>query len=209
MNPQTDPKKPIHNPLVSMQPGEEVICEIKRHPIGMLTIFAGATMIIILIAVVLFAIVPQVVTSVPHNQMIAISFIIFLFVSFLTLGFVLIANKVYWGNRWILTSDSVTQVSQYSLFDRQSSQLSMGNLEDVTTEKSGIFPHMFNYGVLKCETAGERSKFMFTYCPNPDYYAQQILSARERFEQFSQNNRGRGNYQPTTPGQAGVNVGTE
>lgn len=89
----------------------------------------------------------------------------------------------------------------------------MGNLEDVTTEKTGIFPHMFNYGVLKCETAGERSKFMFSYCPNPDYYAQQILDARERFEQFMRSSEARALYDeanqikpPMGSGQPGVNA---
>ena len=197
MNPQPTDTSTVKNPLHSMQPHEVVICEIKRHPIGMLPIFLGAIMLILLIAIILFAIVPQTITSIPQNELFTISLVILMFVVFITVGFVLIAHKVYWGNRWILTSDSVTQVTQHSLFDTQSSQLSMGNLEDVTSEKSGIFPHMFNYGVLKCETAGERSKFMFTYCPDPDYYAQQILHARERFEQFKNTNEAQAIVQQT------------
>jgi uncharacterized membrane protein YdbT with pleckstrin-like domain len=77
----------------------------------------------------------------------------------------------------------VTQVQQTGLFNKQSSQLSLENLEDVTAEKNGILAQMFNFGVIKCETAGERSKFVFPFCPNPTYYAQEILNARERFMQ--------------------------
>jgi hypothetical protein len=79
----------------------------------------------------------------------------------------------------VVTSDSLTQISQTSLFNRQSSQLALVNIEDVTAEQNGILAHMFNYGVIRVETAGERSKFVFTYCPNPNFYAQQILQARE------------------------------
>src|SRR6202011_6093270 len=93
------------------------------------------------------------------------------------------ATRIYWGNSWIVTSDSVTQVSQTSLFKRQSSQLSLIHLEDVTAEQNGVLAHMFNYGLLRVETAGERSKFTFTFCPNPNFYAREILAAREAFEQ--------------------------
>lgn len=41
---------------------------------------------------------------------------------------------------------------------------------------------MFDYGVLRLETAGVRSKFVFVFCPRPDIYAQQILNARAQFE---------------------------
>jgi hypothetical protein len=87
-------------------------------------------------------------------------------------------------------------VQQTALFNKQSSQLSLGNLEDVTVEQNGILTHMFNYGVIKAETAGERSKFTFRYCPNPNLYAQQILNAREQFEQSH-----RGGKQPLEPAQ--------
>jgi hypothetical protein len=88
------------------------------------------------------------------------------------------------GNRWIITSDSITQVNQTSLFNKQSSQLSLANLEDITVEQNGIIQSVFGFGTLRAETAGERSKFMFQYCPNPNSYAQQNLNAREQFEQF-------------------------
>ncbi len=166
-----------------MQPNEQVICEIRRHPIGILTMYVGSGLLLVLIAAIIFGIVPNTVTSVSQTKIIGFGAIAFLAISLLTISFTFIANKVYWGNRWILTSDSLTQVSQSSLFDRQSSQLSLKNLEDVTAEQNGILSHMFNYGVLRVETAGERSKFMFIYCPNPNYYAQQVLDARERYEQ--------------------------
>jgi len=127
--------------------------------------------------------VPQHITTSFGGRTTQIGSLVFVVVAVVTTVFLLITTKVYWGNRWILTTDSITQINQASLFNRQSSQLSLGNLEDVTAEQDGPVAHMLNYGLLKVETASESGKFVFVYCPNPNYYAQQVLAAREAFEQ--------------------------
>lgn len=173
----------IHNPIESMLPGERNICEIIRHPIGMLGIYVMAGLVLVVAAVLAFVVAPDFLTSFNKTNVLSIGGLVFLIIAIFTAGFLFVSNKVYWGNRWVLTTDSLTQITQTSLFDKQSSQLSLGNLEDVTAEQNGVLTHMFNYGVLRVETAGERSKFLFLFCPNPNYYAQQVLRAREAFEQ--------------------------
>lgn len=204
MNPQ-DPYKAATEPtmkhaLTTMQPGEQIIFEIKRHPIGMIGVYLITGFLLVAVAVFALVVGPGMSTD-NKSQTMGVGAAIFLVVSVFSLAFVFISNKVYWGNGWVLTSDSITQVQQTSLFNRQSAQLSLGNLEDVTAEQNGILAHMFNYGVLKAETASERSKFKFAYCPNPNFYAQQILQAREVFEQH---NRGK-----AAPTDQGVNIGTQ
>ena len=176
-------QEPINNPLSVMQPGEQTICEIKRHPIGILGIYTMVGFLLVMLALIIFAIAPSVFGDTNKNQVMSIGAVVLLLAAVAGAAFAFISNIVYWGNRWIVTSDSITQVQQTSLFNKQSSQLSLANLEDVTVEQNGLLTHMFNYGVIKAETAGERSKFTFAYCPNPNLYAQQILNARERFEQ--------------------------
>jgi uncharacterized membrane protein YdbT with pleckstrin-like domain len=189
MNPQDLPQDPNHsrlppvyNPLEVMQPGEQTICEIKRHPIGMLGVYLISGTLLLVLAILAFVVAPGVFSD-NRSQVMALGGLAFLVIGGLLLGFVFIANKVYWGNSWVVTSDSLTQITQTSLFSKQSSQLSLGNLEDVTVEQDGIFPQLFKYGLLRVETAGERSKFVFPFCPNPNYYAQKVLAAREAFEQ--------------------------
>jgi uncharacterized membrane protein YdbT with pleckstrin-like domain len=92
-----------------------------------------------------------------------------------------VATSVYWQNQWVVTTDSITQITQNGLFGRQVAQLSMDNLEDVTVTQDGIIPHMFNFGTLKVETAGERAKFQFPYCPDPNMHARKILEVHEHF----------------------------
>lgn len=166
-----------------MKPGERNIFEATRHPIGMLGIYLTAGGLLVVMAAVAFWLVPSATKNMSGNSVGTYAALAFAIMAVLIVGFVFASHYVYWSNRWILTDDSLTQVLQRSLFDRQSSQLSLGNLEDITVQQEGILPHMFNFGTLRAETAGERSKFVLTYCPNPNQYARQILEARENFEQ--------------------------
>jgi len=188
-----------------MQVGERNICEVRRHPFGMLVTYISAGVLLVVAALVAFVIIPIALPNTDKSQLAGFGALGFMVFALLVVGFVFVANKVYWGNRWILTTDSLTQIRQTSLFDKQSSQLSLGNLEDVTASQDGILAHMFKFGALRVETAGERSKFVLTYCPNPTSYAQQILSAREQFEQGRRNDdqrlyRGEDTYtEPAAP----------
>jgi hypothetical protein len=181
--PQPDNQPRVHNPLAVMQPGEQIICEIRRHPIGMLGAYVMSGFILIVLAVLAFIVVPSMAGPDNHSKALTAGSLLFIVIATLVLIFVFIANKVYWGNHWVVTSDSITQITQVSLFNKQSSQLSLGNLEDVTAQQRGILQEMFKFGTIRAETAGERSKFSFPFCPNPNYYAQKILAAREVFEQ--------------------------
>lgn len=182
--PAPAPAPNVRNPLEAMRPGEQVICEIKRHPIGIYGTYAMAGLLFVVALVAAIA-APMLIksssgsTSSLDGIVWGVSGLLIL----VSLVMLFVGTKVYWGNRWVVTSDSITQTLQNSLFDVQSSQLSMGNIEDVTVEQDGVFPHMFGYGLLRVETAGEHSKFVFPYCPNPSEYAKKILNTREAFEQ--------------------------
>lgn len=166
-----------HNPLEAMQPGEQNICEIKRHPIGIIGNYIVAGFLIVGALVAGIAVEMFAASLAPIVWGVGLLLILVAFVM------LFVGTKIYWGNRWIVTSDSITQVTQTSLFDNQSSQLSMGNIEDVTVEQDGVLQHMYNYGLLRVETAGEHSKFVFPFCPDPKSYARKILDTREQFEQ--------------------------
>jgi len=207
--PGYDPKSKVANILTVTQPGEQQVCAIKRHPVGIIFTYAIIVFLLAAVGFLGFGLAPHIVSdSAQSNQIAQVSAIITLVLAAICTVYALIATKVYWGNSWVVTTDSVTQVDQNSLFNRQSSQLSLGNLEDVTAEQHGIFQHLFNYGILKVETAGERSKFVFSYCPNPNFYAQQILQAREQFEQTRRGEdtqrsyRGEGSYSQPNPTEA-------
>ena len=190
MNPEQQIPLPVNpdkirvdDSLTVTEPGETTVCDITRHPAGIITIYVISGVVLLVIALMTFALGPHLGSADGSNTFTKVGSIILLVLVLIFAVYGYIATRVYWGNRWIVTTDSITQIDQTSLFKRQSSQLSLGNLEDVTAEQNGLLAHMFNFGLLKVETAGERSKFSFPFCPNPNYYAKQILAAREAFEQ--------------------------
>lgn len=168
----------IHNPLAVMQEGEEVIFEVRRHPIGLLFMYGALGGLLIFFAIVAFIIVPGMLGSDSGAGM-AISGLMFLIAALAVFAITFMVTIVYWGNHWIVSSDSLTQTVQQGLFRKKSAQLSLEHIEDVTSDKHGLLPHLFNYGTVMVETAGEAGKFQFQYCPNPSYYAQKILAAKE------------------------------
>lgn len=166
--------------MVVLQPGEVVVATLKRHPFGILSLYFVTILGMAVTAFIAYLLVPDFLNQFSSEGAdlaigVAASVIVLLI---LVLG---VATNVYWQNEWIVTTDSITQITQNSLFGRQVSQLSMDNLEDVTVNQDGIIPHMFGFGELKVESAGERSKFVFPYCPDPNKYARTILEIHEHF----------------------------
>lgn len=176
MNPQ------IQQPLQQLVQ-EDVIFKIKRYPIGIIGVYFISSIVLIILAVVAFGIIPNYVTNYNGSSIYAVTSLGYLLFLVMVLVFVYISHMVYWDNSWTLSTESLAQVTRTSLFDKQSSHLSLGNLQDVTASQEGILQHLFHYGSLRVETAGETSKFVFTYCANPNTYAEYILEAREKFEQ--------------------------
>ncbi len=201
----------VHNPLEAMSPGEKVVCEIKRHPFGMISRYIMVAFLLTAIGVIGFVVAPGAATgsqSVSQSQIRDYAALFFLAAGAISMLVLWLSAYIYYRNRWIVTSDSITQVNQTGLFSAQLSQLSMANLQDITVVQDGVLATWFNFGILRAETAGERSKFMFLYCPNPKYYAQQILITRENFINSSPETAKRGNDELVVPrGQSnGLNV---
>lgn len=180
--PPFNPRQKVGGELTVTQPGEETVLVMKRHPIGIIMVYVGIAIVLSILAVLIFGLLPNIEADSGSNQLTQIGSIIFLILTTFSLIYALIATVVYWGNRWVVTTDSLTQIAQVSLFGKQSSQLALDDVEDVTAEKNGILAHIFNYGMIRVETAGHHGKFIFNYAPNPNFYAQRILAVREAVE---------------------------
>jgi len=169
----------IKNPLSVMQPGERVICELKRHPIGLVSVYF-VTGLVLAVALSVAILTPFYASFLTSQQKLGVEAAAALVV-LLDILFTYVGVWIYQGNRWVVTSDSITQIEQVSLFDRHASQLSLANLEDVSAQQNGILQTMLNYGDLIVESAGERSKFVFNFCPDPNEYARKIIAAHEEY----------------------------
>lgn len=163
-----------------LEPGEHLVTVVRRHPIGILGIYAemlvGIVGIIVLVLLAIYSFFASI--SSAGKGLIAAGA---LFVVGFLVALLIISTYVYRQCRLVVSDKSVIQVLQRALFNRKISRLSMSNVEDVNVIQQGILQTMFNYGTLTIQTAGEVDNFVFPFCPDPDNYANRILEARQQF----------------------------
>ncbi len=157
---------------------ETKLCEIAKHPFGIIIVYVQAVFGIIVALGLAYFLLPSVLEDVDQAFLYANLFASLMIVFGITA--IILSGLVYRQNRLIVTDRNITQILQYGLFNRKVSQLNMVNVEDVTSAQKGLFSTIFGFGELIIETAGEQSNFHFTYCPRPGYYAKVILNAREQ-----------------------------
>ncbi len=74
----------------------------------------------------------------------------------------------YFLDIWVVTSGRVINVEQKGFFARDTSELDYTHVQDVTSEVSGFFQTMLNYGDVVVQTAGTQGRFLFRRVPYPE-----------------------------------------
>lgn len=169
--------------LIEFDENEKLLLEIRKHPFGLFLIYLiGAFVTVSLLAVSFAAAYTSsdllgegVNTS---GVQMGVIFICFLF-AVLSLIMTAIGAYLYKSNVVLVTSEKISQVINLTIFNRKISQLSIGDVQDVTVTQKGIFAHMFKYGTIVIETAGEQSNYTFTFSPNPYEASKVIVGAHE------------------------------
>lgn len=185
----SDELKKLHDesvkryPELNLSPGEHVVKEVYRHPIGLFIPIIGSLGVVILLLSVLF-IYPFVLESTYSDYLPSfftlLSFI--LPVIAIVLVFAYIAVWVYLRNRFFITNESVIQEIQLSLFSKHEQTASLGSIEDVSYFQNGIIPTMLNYGHIRMSTEGQESTYRFKYVNNPRKQIAVLTNAVEDFK---------------------------
>jgi len=163
-----------------LEPGEQLVVVVKKHPIGIVGIYLEALVGLLVVFGLFLAIAPDFFNSLS-NQAYKILVGVIIFGLAILIFFLFVATYVYRQSRLLVTDRSLVQILQKSLFIRKISRLSMSNVEDVSAEERGILSTIFNYGTIVIQTAGTLDNFIFPYCPNPPKYADLIIEARQRY----------------------------
>ncbi len=98
---------------------------------------------------------------------------------FLTLSLYLIW-MLYYLNVQIITNLRIVDIDQVGLFSHEVSELHIENIEDVTSNVSGILGTIFNYGDVFVQTAGSKERFEFSDVPNPGSINKLVLDLYEQ-----------------------------
>lgn len=159
---------------------EILLAEIRKHPFGLFIILLTG----ITIAFILFAAV-TVIASSGFLDTLGISGIdsIVVFAGFMlslfVVGVTFINAHLYRNNVVFVTNEKLAQVLFISLFNRKISQLSIGDVQDVTVQQNGFIPNAVGYGTLVVETAGEQQNYTFSFVPKPYETSKIVINAHE------------------------------
>lgn len=172
--------------FIEFDKDEQLITEIRKHPIGLFFIYLTGCGIAVTMAIIFYLAAfadgfsgmftgTGVSSSSARSVLVLLGF-------FLVVGSIIIMTIqaiLYVNNVIFVTSEKIAQVLYITLFNRKISQLSIGDVQDVTVTQKGILAHIFNYGTLVIETAGEQQNYTFTYIPDPYVNSKAIVSSHE------------------------------
>jgi len=167
--------------LIELDPEEKLVCTIRRHFIGLLGVYLTGMFIAVAVlggSVLLSSWIGSNITG-SNSNIEVIVIVVGLVFSAVLLFFTYVAGYVFRNSVIIVTTDKVAQILYRNLVDRKISQLSLGDLQDVTVDQRGLLSRLFKYGTLVIETAGEQNNFTFTFTPLPYKCAREIVGARE------------------------------
>ena len=104
---------------------------------------------------------------------------------------VLAAWVVYWGIRgyftwyryhydlWAVTNQRIVDSIRRHWFHHRMSSADLVDVEDINVVREGILPTMFNFGDVRCQTAGEVPNFILAGVPHPAEILATIDAARD------------------------------
>jgi uncharacterized membrane protein YdbT with pleckstrin-like domain len=174
-------------PYLNLSEGEFVISAIKRHPIGLLSIWAvvaaGVALIFVGASFLLMNTNTFFGQSLSPSALASAGLVLLLTAVLFVLGGI-IATVIYEANRFYLTNESVIQHIQTSLFSRKDQTISLANIEDASYRQRGILQSVLNYGAIRLSTEGEETTYRFNLVANPKREVDMLNNAVEAFKNY-------------------------
>jgi len=175
-------------PHLNLSDGEFVISAVKRHPIGLVSIWGVVAAALLIVFVAFPALIANQGVIGAGFQLssgaIASAGLVLLLLAVLFILGGIIATVVYNGNRFYLTNESVMQHVQTSLFSKREQTVSLSNIEDASYRQHGIIQTLLNYGSLRLSTPGEETTYRFNFVANPQRQIALLNDAIEAFKNF-------------------------
>lgn len=174
-------------PQLNLSDGEFVISAIRRHPIGLLSIWAVVAIGVVIIfagSSYLLASTESVLGRKLSPEMLMNGGLVLLLTAVLFVLGGIIATVVYQANRFYLTNESVIQHIQTSLFSKKDQTISLANIEDASYRQRGVLQTILNYGSIRLSTEGEETTYRFNLVANPRREIDTLNNAVEAFKNY-------------------------
>jgi hypothetical protein len=149
----------------ALQDGEYVIMLARRHW-AFLAVNLGKDILAGLVPVIAIAVLVQMTSGFDGVfGRIVIGLMV------LWLGFWAVRGYFTWykyqNDLWVVTNQRIVDSMKKHWFSHRMSSADLVNVEDMSVNREGIFPTLFNYGDLLCQTAGAQEKFILSGIPEP------------------------------------------
>lgn len=85
----------------------------------------------------------------------------------------------YQNDLWAVTNQRIVDSIRRHWFHHRMSSADLVDVEDINVVRQGILPTMFNFGDVRCQTAGEVPNFILSGIPKPAEVLATIDAARD------------------------------
>jgi len=154
--------------LPNQEPHEEVVLFLRRHWIDFLKI-VFYTSLLICVPFLLFAVLKilgqDLIANPTFQPLLAI-----LLPAYALIVFSITITEItdYWLDTWIVTTERIIDINQSGLFKRLVSEVHLHQIQDITSETSGMLETFLTYGDVYIQTAGTKERFQFINIDNPN-----------------------------------------
>lgn len=163
-----------------MYQNEKTILILRKHRLYYVKHFL-VLIILIAIPIILYLLSNYFFTNLFENQGLNL---IFILITSLYYCFVLLFSFISWLNYyldvWVITNYRIIEYEQKSIFDRETSELNIKSIQDITAQVKGILPSIFHFGNLYVQTAGAQERFIFKDVPYPDKAKETIMNLQNQ-----------------------------
>lgn len=157
------------NPKITQESDEEIIEEVRRHPI-VLTVPLLKVLVGFIIVVLIFFIFGA-----------SGIFSLFFFVWLIFGGIYAFYHYYIWRkDAYVLTDSRIIIREQKSFFSKEVSEANLGEITDVTYKIKGFWATFFNFGTIKVQTASS-DPLRLAKIARPHQTQKLILDLRERY----------------------------
>jgi len=172
--------------LIQAEGKEKVIMLLRRHWFVILTKILLWGLVAIL-PVIFYFLMHDFLVIIIFNEAMQAIFILSVSLYYMYVWlFAFYAFIDYYLDVWVVSTERIVNVEQKGLFSREISEQKLSRIQDVTSEITGFFPTILDYGTVHIQTAGEQARFVFKQVPNPRAVAKKIIMIIEQNRKYHQ-----------------------
>jgi len=159
---------------IELQKEEKVVEMVQRHIVYLLKNLAG-----VFFGGVFPFIVLLIIASQANGAVQSVVTLMAVVWGIGSLGVLYFTWYRYQNDIWVVTNQRLIDSTKKNPFHHQVSSADLVNVEDMTIIKSGVLPTMFNYGDLRCQTAGAQGTFVLYGIPDPSKILEVVDAGRD------------------------------